>query len=109
MKINKSIPAQFITSTSVDVDSLLTFVKPSKTAIRARQSRDIHYSKWPVIFLSLPSLVWASHNKSYRADVLTLMITVTLTPSDWLTSPVLASHWAREMINDGVSSGRLES
>ena len=108
MKNNISIPVQFITSTSVDVDSLLTFVKPSKTAIRARQ--DIHYSKWPVIFLSLPSLVWASHNKSYRADVLTLMITVTLfTPSDWLTAPVLASHWSREMINDGVSSGRLES
>ena len=37
------------------------------------------------------------------------LITVTLTPSDWLTAAILASYWSREMMDDGLSSGRLES
>ena len=30
------------------------------------------------------------------------LITVTLTPSDWLTAAILASHWSGEMMDDVV-------
>ena len=56
-----------------------------------------------------PGLAWSGHNKSYRLDMLTRMITATLTPSDWLTASFLASYWSRErMMDDSLSSGRLE-